>query len=145
MDVLWNLECQAIVGPIVGHANNGDNRICQLMLAYYTIQQGLHLKIEWPRWLMSTRLNEAQDVWGLHDQDYIHNGKKFINPLDSPMRSLQLGAKTCFDEHIGLVYNKYTFDQHGLRLEDIQRTNRQKWAYIQRIYQLKVHNCLKML
>jgi hypothetical protein len=38
------------------------------MLADYTIQQGLHLKIEWPMWLMFTRLNEAQDAWGLHDQ-----------------------------------------------------------------------------
>jgi len=25
IDVLWKLECQAIVGPIVGHANLGDN------------------------------------------------------------------------------------------------------------------------
>jgi hypothetical protein len=80
------------------------------MLADYTIQQGLCLKIEWLGWLMFAKLNEAQDAWGLHDHDYIHNGKKLINPLDNPVRFLQLGAKTYFLEHIGLVYNKYTFD-----------------------------------
>jgi hypothetical protein len=53
-------------------------------------------EIERLGWLMFARLNEAQDAWGLHDHDYIHNGKKLINPLDSPMRSLQLGVETCF-------------------------------------------------
>ncbi len=33
-------------------------------------------------------LDETHDVWGFHDQDNIHNGKTFINLLDSPMRSL---------------------------------------------------------
>jgi len=61
------------------------------------------------------------------------------------VRSLQLVVKTCFLEHIGLVYNKYTFDQHGLRLQDIQKTNKQNWASTQKICQLKVHNYLKML
>jgi hypothetical protein len=45
---------------------------------------------------MSARLNEAQDAWGLHDQYYIHNCKKLINPLDSPVKFLQLGVETCF-------------------------------------------------
>jgi hypothetical protein len=45
---------------------------------------------------MSTRLNGIHDAWGLHDQDYIHDGKKLINPLDSLVKSLQLGVETCF-------------------------------------------------
>lgn len=35
-------------------------------------------------------------TWDLHDQDYIHNGKKLVDPLDSPMWTLQLGAYICF-------------------------------------------------
>jgi len=54
------------------------------------------------------------------------------------MRSLQLGAKTCFLERIGLVYNKYIFDQHGLQLGDIQRIDKHNWASGQRICQLKI-------
>lgn len=57
---------------------------------------------------------------------YIHNGKKPINPLDSHVKSSQLGVDFFFLEHIGQMYNKYTFDQHGLNLGDIQRTNKQK-------------------
>jgi hypothetical protein len=110
------------------------------MLANHTIRQGLLLKIEWPWWLMS-----AADAWGLHDQDCIHNGKKLINPLDSLMRSLQLGANTCFLERIGLVYNKYTFDQHGLQLGDIQRIDKHNWASSQKICRLKFYNYLKLL
>jgi hypothetical protein len=37
IDVLWKLECQAIVGPIVGHVSDGDSYRCQLMLANCTI------------------------------------------------------------------------------------------------------------
>ncbi len=65
--------------------------------------------------------------------------------MDSHVKSLQLGVEICFLEHIGQMYNKHTFDQHGLKLGDIQRTNKQNWASIQRICQRKVQNCLNML
>lgn len=61
------------------------------------------------------------------------------------MKSSQLGVDIFFLEHIGQMYNKYTFDQHGLNLGDIQRTNKQNWASIQKICQRKVQNCLNML
>jgi hypothetical protein len=44
---------------------------------------------------MFARLDEAYDTWGLCDQDYIHNGKKLINPITS----LQLDEYIC--KHIG--------------------------------------------
>jgi hypothetical protein len=101
------------MGPIVGHASDGDNhRFLVNVNKLYHITR-FAFEIKWLGWLMFAGLNEAQDAWGFHDQDYIHNGKKLINPLDSSMSSLQLGVETCFLEHIGLVYNKYTFDQHG--------------------------------
>jgi hypothetical protein len=68
-----------------------------------------------------------------------------INPLDSPVRALQLGSETCFLEHIGLVYNTFTIDEHGLTLEDIHRTDLQNWAFAQRICQSKVRACLARL
>lgn len=40
------------------------------------------------------------------------------------------------------MYNKYTYDQHGLKLEDVQRTDRQNWASAQRICQRKLRQCL---
>jgi len=62
---------------------------------------------------------------GLHDQDWIYNGKKLVNPLDSPIKTLQLREDRAFCTHFCMLYNKYTFDEHGLKLEDVQWKNRQ--------------------
>lgn len=48
-------------------------------------------------------------------------------------------------EHVGQVYNKYNVDKHGLKLIDIERTNRQNWASSQRNCQQSVRNCLNDL
>ena len=71
-----------------------------------------------------------------------YNGKKLVNPLDSLVRSLQLEPHMCFLEYIGLVYNKYTFDKHGLRQEDIHRVDCQNWTSAQYLCQVKVRQCL---
>jgi hypothetical protein len=51
----------------------------------------------------------------------------------------------CCLEHIGLVYNRFTFDEHGLKLEDVKRQDRQNWASAQRICQEKTRECLRKL
>jgi len=81
----------------------------------------------------------------LHDQDFIHNGKKLINPLDSVVKCLQLGADVCHLDHIGQVYQKFGIDQHGLRKEDVEGTDRQNWASAQRICAKKARTCLQEL
>jgi hypothetical protein len=48
-------------------------------------------------------LNEHREPSSLHDQDYIHNGKKMINPLNSHVWLLQLGVNICCLEHLGLM------------------------------------------
>lgn len=121
---LWKNECVDIVGPIGGHVSDGDSRRRQLMLQDYKGTVGSQLKIDWEGWILSASLDSMGNALGLHDQDYIHNRKKLIYPLDSPVRTFYLGQDICCLEHIGLVNNKYTYDQHGLKLDDVQRTNR---------------------
>jgi hypothetical protein len=70
---------------------------------------------------LSARVNADGGIYGLHDQDFIHNGKKLINLLDSPVRVLQLGGDMCYLEHIGLIYNRFTFDEYGLKLKDVKK------------------------
>ena len=41
-----------------------------------------------------------------------------------------------------MIYNKYTFDEHGLKLEDVKRKDRQNWASAQRVCQRKTQECL---
>jgi hypothetical protein len=128
IDKLWRKHCEQSVGPIIGHTSNGDSKRRQLMLADFTSTSGNRFRIEWEGWQLSAKLHEGNRVTGLHDQDFIHNGKKLVNPLDSPVKTMQLGEDVCCLEHIGHVYNKFTFNQHGLRLEDVKRTDRQNWA-----------------
>ena len=122
---LWRKECQSIVGPIIGHASDGDNRRQQLMLTDYKSLVGEWLSINWEGWLRTASADEDGNCKVLHDQDWIHNGKKLINPLDSPVKTLQLGEDGVFHTHLGIIYNKYTFDEHGLKLEDVQRKDLQ--------------------
>lgn len=105
----------------MGHANGGDSRRRQLMLAEYKSTEGQRLKVDWHSWVFSATLDFARNASGLHDQDFIHNGKRLINPIDFPIRTSQLGFEIVNFTHIGLVYNKFTCDQHGLKLEDTNR------------------------
>ena len=57
----------------------------------------------------------------MHDHNYIHNSEKLVNLFDNLVRTTQLDEYLCCLEHIGQVYNKFTFNKHGLHLEDVKR------------------------
>ena len=95
VDALWASDCKAEVGPIVGHASDGDNGRRQLMLHDYRNEAGNRLSVGWEGWFLTASLNAESDAFGLHDQDYIHNGMKLINPLLSSVQCLQLGGDVC--------------------------------------------------
>jgi hypothetical protein len=93
------------------------------------ILQGL--QVLWDGWMLLIALNEDGSVTELYDQDYIHNGKKLINPLDRPVEIFQLGGDSCALDHIGLVYNRFIFDEYGLIQEDVKRQECQNWGSVQ--------------
>ena len=99
------------------------------------------MDLVWDGWLFTTSLNSNGDAFGLRDQDYIHNGKKLINPLLSSVH----GSNVCLLQHIGHVYNRFNADEHGLRQEDVDYKNMQNWGFAQRLCQEKVKSCLKRL
>jgi hypothetical protein len=68
-----------------------------------------------------------------------------VNPLDSHVKTMQLGEGVCCLEHIGQVFNKFTFDQHSLRLEDVKTTDCQNWTSAQRLCGTKARACLREL
>jgi hypothetical protein len=138
IDMLWIEDCLDSIGPILGHASDGNSRRRQLMLADYLSDAGKRYRILWDGWLMSACIDLEGRVFGLHDEDYVYNGKKLINPLDSPVRSvLQLGGDICCLEHVSLIYVKFQLDEHGLYKEDYTRKDKQNWASIQRLCQKK--------
>lgn len=96
------------------------------MMEDYKAVEGIWLKVEWSGWFFSSSLDAVSDAKGLHDQDFIHNGKNLINPLDSPVRVLQLGGDVTLLKHVGMIYSKFNHDEHGLKHEDTTRKDRQK-------------------
>jgi len=72
---------------VIGHASDGNSRKRQLILARYNSTDGQQLKINWLGWIFTSKVDFEGNVMGLYDQDFIHNGKKLINPIDSPIRT----------------------------------------------------------
>jgi hypothetical protein len=95
IESLWIQHCEHDVGHVVGHASDGDSRRRMLMLQDYVSNVGDRFSINWAGWVMSAAFGSSGHINSLHDQDYIHNGKKLINLLDSPVRVLQLGGDVC--------------------------------------------------
>ena len=115
------------------------------MLAEYKSTEGHKLRLDWPGWIFSGKLDSDNNASALHYQDFIHNRKRLINPMDSPVQTPQLGCHVVTLIHLGLIYNKFSYDQHGLKLEDTNRKDRQNWASAQRICQRQVRECLLKL
>ena len=145
IDNLWSQHCYAPIGPIIGHASDGDSRRRQLMLTDYKNLDGMRLTVDWEGWVFTSAMNEAGEATGLHDQDYVHNGKKLLNPLDSNVRTLRLGTDMALHQQICQVFNRFTVDEHGLLQEDYDRKDRQNWASAQRLCSQKVRDCLRSL
>ena len=67
IEELWRMECQSIVGPIIGHASDGDSRKRQLMLTDYKTLAGVRLSINWEGWLLTASIDEDGYCMDLHD------------------------------------------------------------------------------
>lgn len=150
LETLRTTHCLVAVGPLLGHASDGDSRRRKLMLEDYTGKgmKGLRANLKWEGWLLAhslTKNGSEMHASGLHDQDYIHNTKKLINPLDSTVRLLKLGSQLANLSHLIHLYDLYEVGDHGMNAEDVKRTDRQNWASAQRLCSRKVSKSLRML
>ncbi|KAL2624488.1 hypothetical protein R1flu_008733 [Riccia fluitans] len=139
----WDKCCRQVVGPILGHASDGDARRRKLMLEDYLGSEGQRWTVGWDGWVLFGIVLDSGDVYALGDP--IHNGKKMINPLDKSSYPIVLGDFHACLEHVQLVYKLYSHDHHGLNIDDVMRRNRQNWAGPQRICSRNVQDCLNLL
>ncbi|KAL3697901.1 hypothetical protein R1sor_011977 [Riccia sorocarpa] len=126
----WDEHCRTVVGPVIGHASDGDSRRRKLMLADYGSMFGVRWKLDWDGWIFSGAVSGAGDVYGLRDQD---------------SHPLILGDHHACLEHVQLIYKLYSHDMHALNFDDVLRRDRQNWAGPQRLCSMQVQTCLKML
>jgi hypothetical protein len=63
--------------------------------------------------------------------------------LDQCSASLLLSDQHASLSYVTNVYNHYERDKHGLKWDDVNRTDRQNWAGPQRIASKRVQGCLQ--
>lgn len=147
---LYEQELEDIIGPLIGHSSDGDSRRRKIMLQLSTDRVSTRYR---PipvdlGFVLSCRREDRDNGYVVHDlcdQDYIHNHKKLLNPLDHASRILMIGEYLVHMNHLQLVYNSFPLLDHGLGINDIERKDRQNWRSVQKITFPKVRDCLRRL
>ena len=147
---LYEQELKPIMGPLIGHSSDGDSRRRKIMLQLATVTAGSRFQ-PIPRnegFVFSCRKEGRGNDYVIHDmcdQDFIHNHKKLLNPLDHANRVLMMGNFLVHMNHIQLVYESCPVLDHGLGLGDIDRRDRQNWRSAQKLTFPKVRQCIQTL
>ncbi len=132
--------------PLSSKASDGDSRRAKAMeiIAYGDGNEKYGLNTPSFTAFGHLKRNESGEVYSLdiQNQDYIHCGKKLSYPLDHAKRILMLGPHMAHISHLELVAQQFDIAVHGLRNEDVHRTDRQNWASAQRMYFPRVRDCL---
>ena len=66
-----------------------------------------------------------------------------MNPLFRGRRDLRIGKDVVNFNHVKMVYNTCKVDDHKMKIEDIERIDRQNWGSAQHIASRHVQRCLK--
>ena len=146
---LYQETLEPILGPLIGNSSDGDTRRRKLQLKRMTSNDGYRFQ-PIPANLgfaMSCQVHDGNDamICGLGDQDYIHNHKKLLNPLDHSSRTLTLGNHRIHMNDLRLVTEIFEYDRHRLSSDDINRTDRQNWLSAQKLCLPRVTQCLQDL
>lgn len=147
---LYEQELKEIVGPLIGHSSDGDSRRRKVMLQLATSIVGDRFQpiSRDHGFVFSCGKQVTGTGYVIHDlcdQNYIHNHKKLLNPLDHANRVLMMGNYLVHMNHIQLVYDTLPISAHGLGLGDINRLDRQNWRSAQKLTFPKVRQCIQEL
>ena len=148
---LYDQELKHIVGPLIGNSSDGDSRRRKIMLQLATVDVGNRFR-PIPRnlgFIFSCRKLDTDEngyhVEDMCDQDYVHNHKKLLNPLDHATRVLRMCEYLVHMNHLQLVSEVFPFADHGLGVSDSERRYRQDWTSAQKLTFPKVQECLEAL
>ena len=140
---LYHTHMQEILGPLVGHASDGDSRQRKLQLIDATSKEGERYEINNENFAYSA-LKGTFGPENLADRDFIHNAKKLINSLRHASRKLRIGGNLCTMNHLEMLFRREDIlqTQHGLQMTDVERADRMNWESAQRVLFPRVRSCL---
>ena len=138
------------VGPVIGHASDGDARRRKLMVEMGTSSEGRRYQPvpTSEGFVLSCRQEEVNSseavIRDLTDMDPIHNHKKLIRQISHATRVLKFAeGHFAHMNHIRLIFEKYPASSHGLQLEaDIEQKDPQDWRSAQRLTFVRVQELL---
>ena len=149
---VYERDLEPVLGPLVGNSSDGDSRRRKIMLQLAGSNAAGNRFQPIPTnlgFVFSCRKEETEDgfynIRDLCDQDFIHNHKKMLNPLDHATRVLMLGDYMVHMNHIQRVYDVFPPTEHGLGASDINRRDQQNWRSVQKLSFPKVRDCLARL
>ena len=124
---LHEAEIESVVGPLIGNSSDGDSRRRKIMLQLSNseVVENEFRPVSRDLGFVFTCRREDQPsggyvLRGLCDQDYVHNRKKLLSPLDHASRLLTMGPYLVHMNHLQLVHETFPLDDHGLGLSDIE-------------------------
>lgn len=139
-----------IMGPFITNTSDGESRRQKLMPQLATFDVGYRFRsIPWNLGLIfSCKKLDTENGYVLEDmcdQDYVHNHKKLLNPLDHASRVLRMCEYLVHMNHLQLVSEVFPFADHGLGVSDIERHDRRNWSSAQKLTFPKIQECLEAL
>lgn len=145
LQTLCESHLSAVLGPLLGHASDGDSRRRRLQLEDMSPTAGIRFRPQSCRGFALTGKVDEKDeshITHLHTQDPIHDGKKLLNIIFSASRTLYLGRHLVTIDHISHVAEKHR-SLSGLSSKDVLRKDRQNWASAQRLCRSRVLKLMK--
>ena len=128
------------IGPLRGHASDGDAKRRKLMLE--SIYKGT-FGLNEDGFFMKSDIVDGHPL--IMIQDPIRIGKKLRNPLLSSRRTIFWEHFLAHKNHLRLVTELFTREEHGLLDEDINVKDKQNYLAVQRISFPRVRMCLEKL
>ena len=116
---LYNKHLCDTLGPLIGHASDGDARRRKIFLEKMTSKEGERFQpIQSDFGFVFSCKKTGDQINDLCDSDFIHCHKKLINHLDSNARSLEMGSYLVHLNHVHHIYTCFPPEKHGLSRAD---------------------------
>ena len=112
---------------LIGHSSDGDPRRRKAMISAYSSASAADYGLataNFQLWAKPTLNSEGRisKITGIHDQDWVHVGRKFINSSRRASRNLFIGKLgSAFLHHLDAVFEVFPPAKHGLRQGDQHR------------------------